>query len=79
MFEHKRTERGWAIEITHMVHGMLEQGGLSGRRVLVTDETLKLYCIDPDRPETADMPVNDHGTTAGEACRGPVVPIRGAK
>jgi hypothetical protein len=66
MFEHTRTRKGWAIDITHTVHGMLEQGGLSGRRVLVRDETLKLYGIDPDNPESADMPVNEHGTTAGE-------------
>ena len=34
------TKNGWVIETIHTVHGMLEQGGVSGRRELVSNEQL---------------------------------------
>jgi hypothetical protein len=34
------SKRGWIIETTNTIHGMLEQGGVSGRRELVTNEQL---------------------------------------
>ena len=34
------TAKGWIIETTNTEHGMLEQGGVSGRRELVTTEQL---------------------------------------
>ena len=34
------SKNGWIIETTHTVYGMLEQGGVSGRRELVTNEQL---------------------------------------
>lgn len=34
------TKIGWIVETTNTCHGMLEQGGLSGRRELVTNEQL---------------------------------------
>ena len=41
---------GWIIETTHTVNGMLAQGGVSGRRELVTNEHLEKVGIvgDPD-------------------------------
>lgn len=34
------SKNGWIIDTTNTVHGMLEQGGVSGRRELVTNEQL---------------------------------------
>lgn len=34
------SKNGWIIETTNTVHGMLEQGGVCGRRELVTNEQL---------------------------------------
>jgi hypothetical protein len=34
------SKKGWIIETTNTSHGMLEQGGVSGRRELVTTEQL---------------------------------------
>jgi hypothetical protein len=36
----KVTTKGWLIDITNTVHGMLEQGGVSGRRELWTWDAL---------------------------------------
>ncbi|NCC85765.1 MAG: hypothetical protein EOM03_16835 [Clostridia bacterium] len=50
--ETTKTERGWVIETTNELDGMLEQGGVCGRKVLYSMETLaKLgidYNTDPD-------------------------------
>lgn len=50
--ETTKTERGWVIEITNEVDGMLEHGGVCGKRVLYSMETLaKLgigYDANPD-------------------------------
>ena len=34
------SKNGWIIETTNTAYGMLEQGGVSGRRELVTNEQL---------------------------------------
>jgi hypothetical protein len=34
------SKNGWIIDTTNTSHGMLEQGGVSGRRELVTNEQL---------------------------------------
>lgn len=34
------SKRGWIVETTNTVNGMLEQGGVSGRRELVTYDSL---------------------------------------
>lgn len=44
----EKTADGWIIETTNMVSGMLEQGGIAGRRVLYTTATLRGIGIDPD-------------------------------
>ena len=44
--ETTKTERGWVIEITNEVDGMLEQGGVCGKRVLYSIETLAKLGID---------------------------------
>ena len=36
----KISAKGWIIETTNTCYGMLEQGGVSGRRELVTNEQL---------------------------------------
>ena len=42
----RKTNSGWVVEITNMVHDALEQGGVSGREVLYTRETLAREGID---------------------------------
>lgn len=37
----KVAAKGWVVEITNMVHGMLEQGGVSGRKELWTWKALE--------------------------------------
>ena len=34
------SKKGWIVETTNTCYGMLEQGGVSGRRELVTNEQL---------------------------------------
>ena len=34
------SKKGWIIETTNTCYGMLEQGGVSGRRELVTNDQL---------------------------------------
>jgi len=46
--ETRKTAKGWVIEITNTVNGCLEQGGVCGRRVLYTRETLAACGIDYD-------------------------------
>ena len=44
----RKTKAGWVHEITNTVHGMLEQGGVSGREELYKRETLTKHGIDYD-------------------------------
>jgi hypothetical protein len=43
----KRTKKGWTMEITNMENDCLEQGGVLGRVIFWTNETLKKLGIDP--------------------------------
>jgi hypothetical protein len=36
----------WTVETTNMVHGMLEQGGITGRIVSVSPDTLRRLGVD---------------------------------
>ena len=36
-----KTKKGWLVSITNMVNGMLEQGGMAGRKVLVPTAKLE--------------------------------------
>lgn len=44
--ETTKTERGWVIEITNEIDGMLEQNGVCERKVLYLTETLARLGID---------------------------------
>lgn len=44
--ETTKTERGWVVEITNEVDGMLEQGGVCGKKVMYSIETLAKLGID---------------------------------
>jgi len=41
-----KAKRGWVIEITNEVDGMLEQGGACGKKVMYSIETLAKLGID---------------------------------
>lgn len=58
MIEVKKTKSGWIVTTTSTRHGMLDQGGVSGRVVLYKRETLEQHGIGYD-----DDP---HGDTASE-------------
>jgi hypothetical protein len=47
MLNTTKTKKGWTIEITHTVYGLLEQGGVSGRKIFLSNATLKQLEIDP--------------------------------
>ena len=64
----KITQTGVTFEITNRIHGMLEQGGVRGRQVLIKWETLKRDGIretsDIDKLEAQlNEEINDYGTT----------------
>lgn len=42
----RKTRNGWVLEITNRIHGCLEQGGVSGREVLITRKGLEKCNID---------------------------------
>lgn len=44
--ETTKTERGWVIEITNEIDGMLEHGGVCGKKVMYSIETLAKLGID---------------------------------
>jgi hypothetical protein len=48
MLNTTKTKKGWMVEITHTVYGMLEEGGVCGRKVLYLNETLERLDINPD-------------------------------
>ena len=58
-----KTNRGWVIDITNTAHGCLEQGGVSGRRVLYTRETLAECGINYDANPEDSAGCNDPGVT----------------
>ena len=72
--ETRKTKSGWVILTTNMVHGCLEQGGVSGREVLYTRETLARHGIDYDADPTAS--INEHGTTIEQYLRERATPDR---
>ena len=55
-----KTAKGWVIER----HGMLEQGGVCGRRVLYTLATLDKHNIGHNDDPTADFTGNGISTAA---------------
>ena len=54
----RKTRKGWVIEITNTVHGCLEQGGVCGREIFYSLETLSKhgidYNMDPDSDDISD-------------------------
>ena len=44
----RKTKSGWVLEITNTIHGCLEEGGISGREVLIKREGLEKLNISYD-------------------------------
>lgn len=54
------SKTGYVVNVTHTIHGMLEQGGFCGRKVLVRFSSMDF------KPEDLDAKRNDYGTTNRE-------------
>lgn len=73
----KISEKGWLIETTHMSNGCLEQGGISGRIELVTNEQLsKLGITGLPTDEYGDYVSNESKVRHEIACGMPTRVIR---
>ena len=69
----RKTRSGWVLEITNRIGDCLEQGGVCGREVLYSRETLAKLGIDYDAdPESAW----NEGATYAEYLRRMVTPDR---
>lgn len=72
----RKSNAGWIVETTHTVHGGLEQGGVCGRVVLVSNDTLRKVGIDPDvNPADSYNADVSNETYVREAIRGGL-PVR---
>jgi hypothetical protein len=54
----KKTKSGWMVETTDTIYGMLEQGGVSGRRVLYKTATLETHGLHNASPTGYDLSDN---------------------
>ena len=69
----RKTKNGWVLEITNRVGDCLEQGGVCGREVLYSRDTLAKLGIDYDAdPDNEFIP----GATCAEYLHHQVLPDR---